>query len=127
MPVTLTNLNEQPPFGYRYHESAVGFRTTAEMAQAGLEVVAKALLNARQQNPAYNKEATTYEACVAAIKLYTCKRLKSTPRIFQKFCTDPEEEARLAAEAETKPVRSIVFGSRGATVRSCKGCGGKRK
>lgn len=119
MPVTLTNLTEQPPFGYRYHDPVIGFQTTPEMAQSGLEVVAKALQKAREQNPSFNLD-TSYEACVEAIKAYTCRRLKPTPRIFQKFCTDPE------AEAEARERRSIVFGSSGAHVRTCRGCGGKR-
>jgi len=121
MPISLTNLNEQPPFGYRYHDPVIGFKTTPEMAQSGLDAVAKALQTARAQNPSYGLDAS-YEACVEAIKVYTCRRLKPTPRIFQKFCTDPEEEARLAEVGK----RSIVFGSSGAHVRTCKGCGGKR-
>lgn len=79
--MTLTNLNQFPPGGYRFFQPEINFHVPKDLAMIGLYDVARALQIARAQNPASGLDPS-FEACVEAIKLYTCVRINGDP----KFC-----------------------------------------
>lgn len=116
MSLTLTNLREMPPRGYIYHEVSIDWRTPPDLALQGLETVARALQIARAQNPKAGLDPS-YEACLEAVKRYTCKRFVGQPKMLAKFCAD-------IVNGEM-----VAMVSSGATPRrpGCASCGGKRR
>lgn len=114
--MTLTNLTQMPPDGYTYYEPTIKFRTTKQMALQGLDVVARALQRARAQNPAQGLDPSI-EACVQAVKDYTCARFIGRPALLAFYCGPlPDASAPL-------DVAKLVKGKRN---KGCAGCGDKR-
>lgn len=77
--ITLTNTTEFPPGGYSYFEPSINFRVPNDIAMLGLSDVARALQMARAQNPTSGLNPD-YQACLQAVKAYTCARLNNDPR-----------------------------------------------
>ena len=101
--MTLIELNQMPPKGYPYFEPSINWRVPDPFQT--IDVVARQLQMARVQNPA-SELNPSYEACLEAIKLYTCVRLKGHP----KFC-GPQ------VSSENQPWPSSV-----GRMQGCAGC-----
>lgn len=87
----LINLREFPPHGYLYREPSLNWSMPRETAMLGLPDAARALQMVRAQNPSSGLDPG-YEACVDAIKAYTCIRLNFDSR----WCgLPPAEEQRV--------------------------------
>lgn len=105
--MTLLNKTQFPPHGYLYREPAIPWVCPSELALLGLDAVAKALQIVRAQNPAIGLDPS-YDACLEAVALYTCTRLKFDP----KYCGEPNG---------TSP--PLGDSARPRTKKKCAGCG----
>ena len=126
MPVTLTNTTEMPYGGYAYREPAINFDVGvgSALAMQGLTAVAQALQQARVNNPGAGLDPD-YQACVEAIKAFTCARLASKPKLFAHFCG----ELATAAAVVYEPVVQPLDASRPVTRQrrtGCASCGRRR-
>lgn len=117
MALTLTNTTDMPPGGYAYREPAIAFNAPphSELALMGLVHVAKALQQARVNNPGAGLNPAI-EACVEAVKAYQCARFARQPRVLAEFCS----EAPVVLAAATDG--SMPLERKGA----CRSCGRRR-
>ena len=79
--MTLTNLTKFPKGGYRFKQPELDWEVPRETALISLEDVVRAVQMIRAQNPSAGLDPS-YEACLADVKSYTCKRLGYDPQ----FC-----------------------------------------
>lgn len=114
--MTLINRTDFPPQGYLYFEPALNWRASRELASQGLDIVARALQQARVNNPQAGLDPS-YEACVEAVGAYTCARL--SPRLRAIYCGG--EPATEQEKAQVEAARKSAGKPRG-----CGGCGGRR-
>jgi hypothetical protein len=87
--ISLTNLTQFPPGGYRYREVALNWEMPQAIAMLGLDDAVKALQMVRAQNPASGL-SPLYADCLEAVQRYTCARLNNDPR----WCGLPPAEAQ---------------------------------
>lgn len=107
--VTLINMTNFPPGGWKYREPSLNWELPRDIAMLGLDDAVQALQMVRAQNPAADL-SPSYKDCLEAIKLYTCVRLKYDPR----WCGLPPAEQQKVNEARTP---------KGVSFRKCAGCG----
>ncbi len=106
--MTLTNLRDMPPGGYRYREPSINWVVPNPFLP--IDMVAQELQKARANNP-FAGLNPSFNACLDAIKAYTCARLNFDP----KYC---------GPKSGTSPV-SAVQGSFGIPIAGCGTCGGQ--
>jgi len=114
--MTLTNLTDMPGGGYGYREPAIGFEVKlySELALTGLQRVAQALQQARANNPASGLDPS-YEACLEAIKQWTCARFAQSPKALARFCGGPDVTQAVQTHDASRPLP-----------RGCASCGRRR-
>lgn len=105
MTATLISDTVYPPGGFQYREVAVNWVAPKELALMGLDAVAEALQRVRVQNPQAGLDPS-YDACVEAIRAYTCARLEYHP----KWC-------------DVTPLEAQKRQTNGQAARKCASCG----
>lgn len=113
----LINTSNFPPHGFLFYQPELNWRAPRELAQQGLDAVARALQSVRANNPQAGLDPS-YEACVAAIGAYTCARLAGT-KAFNDFCGgEPVTAQERAAVAAAQKRAAKVGGGGGCCGRS---------
>lgn len=110
--MTLTNLTDFPPGGYKYREPSLNWEAPPDLALQGLNFVVAALSTVRSQNPASGLDPS-YAACEDAIKAYQCARFAHNPEALYRWCSDAPMPARV--RDASRPVTG-----------GCRSCGGRR-
>jgi hypothetical protein len=112
--MTLTNLRNFPPGGYKYFEPSIPWRNPDPSNGEGIAHAARLLQMARAQNPDKNLDPS-YDACVDAIAEYTCARLKRdfSKETWSQWCADTD------GPAVNPNSRSQISG--------CATCGGRNR
>lgn len=103
--VTLLNLTNFPPGGWRYREVALNWTNPDPLNGEGFDHAVKLIAMVRAQNPAANLDPSL-GACAKALVEYTCKRLNYDPR----WCGLP-------------PLEQQAINERYAPRRGCASCG----
>lgn len=88
--VTLLNLTNFPPGGWRYREVALNWTNPDPLNGEGFEHAVALIQMVRAQNPAANLDPS-FNACAEALIRYTCARLHYDPR----FCGLPPLEQQI--------------------------------